>query len=95
MKKRILYLTLKKVYFDQIALDKKKVEYRQIKPYWIKRLLDEKGRFRKFDEVWFRNGYKKNSPFMRVECKSIGFKDDSNYAIHLGKILEIKNWKKD
>jgi len=35
---RILHLTLKKKWFDLIKSGKKKVEYREIKPYWIIRL---------------------------------------------------------
>lgn len=36
---RVLNLTLKKKWFDMIASGEKKEEYREIKPYWIKRLL--------------------------------------------------------
>ena len=36
---RILHLTLKKWPFDMIAADIKKEEYREVKPYWIKRFL--------------------------------------------------------
>lgn len=35
----VLHLTLKKKWFDMIASGEKKEEYREIKPYWIKRLL--------------------------------------------------------
>jgi hypothetical protein len=35
---KILHLTLKKKWFDMIASGEKKEEYREIKPYWIKRL---------------------------------------------------------
>lgn len=37
---RILHLTLKKKWFDMIASGEKKEEYREIKPYWISRLVD-------------------------------------------------------
>ena len=101
MIKRILHLTLKKEWFDLIANERKKEEYRQIKPYWTVRLFNG---FKpiskniipiKFDEVHFRNGYRKNNPFMRIEWKGISkkwFGDKRAYAIQLGKILEIKNW---
>lgn len=36
---KILHLTLKQQWFDLIDSDEKKEEYRQLKPYWIKRLL--------------------------------------------------------
>lgn len=36
----ILHLTLTKQWFDMIESGEKTEEYREIKPYWIKRLLD-------------------------------------------------------
>ncbi|MBR9683567.1 ASCH domain-containing protein [Candidatus Woesearchaeota archaeon] len=83
MRKRILHLTLLKKWFDLIASGKKKVEYREIKPYWTKRLLEKE-----FDEIYFKNGYSKNAPFMRVEWKNMR-KEKNKYAISLGKVLEI------
>lgn len=38
---RILHLTLKRKWFDRIACGDKKEEYRDIKPYWVNRLVDE------------------------------------------------------
>jgi len=38
---RTLHLTLKKRWFDMIASGEKKEEYREIKPYWIKRLISD------------------------------------------------------
>ena len=80
---------------------KKTTEYREYKPYWVRRLLKKK-----FDEVHFRNGYSKNSPFMKVVCKGITvvpptglplFKPVNGeklngwqFAIALGTILELK-----
>lgn len=93
---KILHLTLHRKWFDEIATGKKQREYREIKPYWTARLCEldtDKSflYFKKFDEVHFHNGYNKNSPFMRVECKGIvGVVKE--YCINLGKILEIKNW---
>jgi hypothetical protein len=36
---KILHLTLKKQWFDMIASGEKKEEYREIKPYWVSRLV--------------------------------------------------------
>ena len=95
MKKKILHLTIKKKWFDLIASGKKKTEYREIKEYWTRILtLDDPLDARVYDEVHFRNGYKKNSPFMRVKwmgTEKEKFKGELCYAIRLGKILEIKN----
>ncbi len=104
MKKRILHLTLKRIYFDQIAHDIKKVEYREIKSYWTTRLFEKgfkpishKRIPKKFDEIWFTNGYGKKRPFMRVEWKDMDFdvmfEGKHCYAIKLGKVLEFKNYE--
>lgn len=37
--KKILYLTVSKQWFDLIASGVKREEYREIKPYWIRRLF--------------------------------------------------------
>lgn len=39
---KVLHLTLKKKWFDMIASGEKKEEYREIKPYWIRRLMGSK-----------------------------------------------------
>lgn len=62
----ILHLTLKKQWFDMIASGEKKEEYREMKPYWNKRLLGKK-----FDAIQFKNGYAKDSPCMLIELKDL------------------------
>ena len=63
---KILHLTLKKKWFDMIASGEKPDEYREIKPYWIKRLLN-----RHYDAVQFRNGYSKKSPVYLCKLNGI------------------------
>jgi hypothetical protein len=70
---RILHLTLKKKWFDLIKSGDKKLEYREDKPYWQKRLLHGDDTPRAFDIVRFKNGYAKDSPTMDVEFKGITF----------------------
>lgn len=74
----ILYLTLHKKWFDQIKDGTKTIEYREIKPYWTKRLEDKF-----FDAVHFRNGYSKSSPTMLLKCRGI-IKTEQHYEILLG-----------
>ena len=38
---RVLHLVLKSKWYDMIEIGIKKEEYREVKPYWIKRLCDE------------------------------------------------------
>lgn len=42
---KILHLTLKKKWFDMIASGEKKEEYREVKDYWVLRLLELKEPF--------------------------------------------------
>ena len=83
--KRVLHLNLYRKYFDQILNKEKIIEYRDITPYWSKRLEG-----RHYDVIKFRNGYRKDAPEMVVEYKGM-YISDSEYAIVLGNILETKN----
>lgn len=92
---KILYLTLEKRWFIDIASGKKKEEYREVKPYWTKRLKDQ-GEFKWFDQIYFRNGYRPTDPFMKVVFAGIRettISRKKHYAIKLGSILQIKNYK--
>lgn len=62
---KILHLTLKKQWFEMVAANIKKEEYREIKPYWNKRLSHKK-----YDAVLFKNGYG-NVPLVLIELKEI------------------------
>lgn len=96
---KTLHLTLKKKWFDMIASGEKKEEYREIKPYWIKRLFADEWIISShyFKRIVFRNGYAKDAPTITVECKGI-FKGSAKpewsdnwqgevFIIKLGKIL--------
>lgn len=88
---RILHLTLMKKWFDEILAGTKKIEYREIKPYWTKRLLDENGKSKKFDIIYFRNGYSKNCRKMKVKFKGLRIgKDKKNYEIELGDVIRTE-----
>tara|TARA_B110001454_G_C12480170_1_gene334036 strand:+ start:223 stop:495 length:273 start_codon:yes stop_codon:yes gene_type:complete len=87
--KKVLHLNLYRKYFDQILKGEKTIEYREVTPYWSKRLEG-----RHYDVIQFRNGYAKIAPVMIVEFKSMDIDNDvqgTRYAIELGKILEVKN----
>lgn len=92
MEKKILYLTLKKQWYDLINQGIKKEEYREIKPYWVKRLENNH-----FDEVFFRHGYAKDAPTMSFIIDNISIAEGKEewgavkgvkyYTISLGKRL--------
>ena len=96
---KVLHRNLKKKWFDMILSGEKKQEYRDLKPYWKKRLLYSFHLlYREFDVIIFKNGYKKDAPTMTVKCKGIvrdfGYKkwgaekDKQYFVISLGKILK-------
>lgn len=76
-----------KEWFDQILAGTKKIEYREIKPYWTTRLFNENGEPKKFDIIEFRNGYSKDCRRMRVKFKGLRV-GEKNYEILLGDILK-------
>jgi hypothetical protein len=87
----ILHLNLHREFFAEIAIKKKRIEYREQSPYWRKRLED-----RKYDAILFRNGYAKDAPEMLVELRGMrryGHGRKAYYAIRLGKILRISRWQ--
>lgn len=66
----ILILHIKKKWFDLILSGEKKEEYREVKPYWSKRLCNswdaygvrwnnqkERWDYKEFSAIEFRNGY--------------------------------------
>jgi hypothetical protein len=78
--------TIKRQFLAEIVAGTKKIEYREIKPYWTK----------KFDVVSrpfilrLINGMRKKAPEVTVQIKRITMGDD--YELRIGKILEVKNW---
>jgi len=78
-----LHLNLKRKWFDMIASGEKLEEYREIKPYWDRRFIDEKRQnildattafeiaWKNFNTITFKNGYQKDAPTIIVECKGI------------------------
>lgn len=65
------------------------------------------GSWRKYDEVHFINGYGADKPFMRVEFIKTTFAfarppqngelevNDDTYAICLGEVMEVRNWREN
>jgi len=80
-----LHVTLKKKWFDMESHPDPKLrkdeEYREIKPYWIKRLMNlvdpdnpqtlESWEFKDFDVYEARHGYATDAPILKRECFEI------------------------
>lgn len=92
---KTLSLVLKKKWYDMIASGEKTEEYREIKPYWVKRM--QNCRDRHYDAVTFHLGYAKDRPTMTFVLDKItigrgraewGAEEGNLYfVIHLGKRL--------
>ncbi len=103
---KTLNLNVKKQWFDLIQAGDKKEEYREVKQYWIERLLKSKpedveidGEIRsitmpkEFDEVHFKNGFARNgkpAPSVKVECLGIEFRPNITCPLGTGDYFVIK-----
>ena len=84
-KKKVFTLNVSKQWLDMIVAGEKTDEYREIKPYWIKRLTTNcvveydvaletycgKVLYRPYTHVLFINGYRNDSPQIEKEIESI------------------------
>ena len=95
---RVLFLNLKKEWFDLIKSGEKKEEYRDAKQYYKDRFISKfSDEFVKYDYVCFRNGYATNAPEIWLKCEGISIgtglekwgaeKDVEYFIIHLGEIV--------
>jgi hypothetical protein len=90
--KNILHLNLHREFFAAIVAGTKRIEYRQRSLYWRHRLEG-----REYDVIQFRNGYATLAPVMVVEFRGLrryGKGRAGYYAIRLGRVLNLKRWRK-
>ena len=85
---KVLHMTLKKKWFDMILRGEKKEECREIKPYWISRLVDalddsEKGKYCSF--FWKVGWWTMSTPihYDFVEFKNGYSKDSPKFQIEI------------
>ena len=89
---KVLHLVLKRKYFERIYNKTKTIEYRDLTPYWSRRLEGKN-----FTHIKFQLAYSKNPPTMLVEILDrniVDYKDKKSYAFDLGKIIEVKNYER-
>jgi hypothetical protein len=87
--------TLKREFFAAIVDGSKKIEYREIKPYWTSRLTRIATPFR----LVLRNGMSPPIPVLTVRIDRIvpnpkrkGRKREGSYALHIGRVLKVEHW---
>jgi hypothetical protein len=83
--------TLKRRWFAEIVDRTKRIEYREIRPYWTSRLSRVRTPFR----LILRNGMNPPIPVLTVRIDKIvrnGRKGE--YELHIGRILKVEHWDK-
>jgi hypothetical protein len=87
--------TLERQWFTEIVDRKKRIEYRDIKPYWTKKLSSIELPFR----LVLRNGMHPPVPVVTVRIDRIvpnptrrGRKRKGSYALHIGRVLKVEHW---
>jgi hypothetical protein len=90
--------TLEREFFARIVDGSKRIEYREIKPYWTSRLSKVKTPFR----LVLRNGMNRPVPVLTVRIDRIvpnpkrkRRKRKDSYALHIGRVLKIEHWDRE
>jgi len=87
--------TLEREWFSKIVDRSKRIEYREIKPYWTSRLRKVQTPFR----LVLRNGMNPPIPVLTVRIDRIvpnpnrkGLRQKGSYALHIGRVLKVEHW---
>jgi hypothetical protein len=81
--------TIEREWLREIAAGRKVVEYREIKPYWVKRLSKVKAPF----ALRLINGMDVNAPEVTVNVTRVRRNTSrGRFELHLGKVLDVKRW---
>jgi hypothetical protein len=86
-----LTTTIKRRWLQEIVAGTKRIEYREIKPYWTERLGNVSVPFR----LRLINGMSLTAPEVEVVVRRVR-KNSRNrqYELHLGKILRVRHWNR-
>lgn len=95
---KILYLSLKSEWYNMIESGIKKEEYREIKDFWTKRLVDKSTysvddiKYKKYDVVCFSYGYTKRKMYYKIKSIGMGIGKEewgaSKYPVYIIKLGE-------
>ena len=81
--------TIKREWLCEIAAGRKRVEYREIKPYWIRRFSGVQAPFL----LRLINGMQPRAPELTVVVHRIRKNSRSgNFELRLGRLVEIRHW---
>jgi hypothetical protein len=85
--------TIKREWLAKIVDRSKRIEYREIKPTWTRRLRKVQMPFR----LVLRNGMHRPIPVVTVRIERIvpsplGKARKGTYALHIGRVLKVVHW---
>lgn len=81
--------TIKREWLREIAAGRKRIEYREIKPYWTRRLEEVQVPFL----LRLINGMQSKAPEVTVLVKRVCKNTRSgNFELHIGRVVEIRHW---
>ena len=78
--------TILRHWLDEIVAGRKTVEYRDVKPYWTKRLEGIETPF----ELRIINGMRRNAPEATLLIERVS-KSDGRYELHIARVLDVRN----
>jgi hypothetical protein len=86
-----LTTTIKREWLREIVAGTKRTEYRELKPYWTKKLATVETPF----ELRLINGMAPKAPEVTVVVTGIRKNSRTKeYELKLGKILKVKHWNR-
>lgn len=82
----VLFLTIKKVWFDKIANGEKNIEYREFKEYYHNKFKKQ------YDTILLQNGYSKKSPRLQAKIIKIDIGDLENDSLESDFLQDKEKW---
>ena len=81
--------TIKREWLREIAAGRKRIEYREIKPYWTRRLETVETPFL----LRLINGMQSKAPEVTVLVRRVRKNSRSGYfELHIGRVVDIRHW---
>jgi hypothetical protein len=81
--------TIKREWLCEIAAGRKRVEYREIKPYWTRRLSEVKALFL----LRLINGMQPNAPELTALVDQVRKNTRAGeYELHLDRVIDLRHW---
>jgi hypothetical protein len=89
----VITTTIEREWFAQIVARAKRIEYREVKPYWTMRLKRVTIPFR----LVLRNGMNPPVPVVTVRIDRVTPNPQRNprsgtYELHIGRVLRVEHW---